>query len=244
MVLATAAAGLSEDGASGSAPRSPEALATPGPPATFEIPDSEPAPSGVTDSYPPNTTQIDPTFPTITADPDTSGTWDRNHIVRYEPEQNPALLPPGVGSLHDFMVNGSEDENSTPLGLAIRQDRRRLKSGDEVLGLLVVSVAKDGPAAKAGLKGYSHTARSAAEAAAMVAAFAVMPPLVVVVPMLESSRIGDKYDLIIGVDGCRVTDPLTFEDSLRDLRAGEIVYLTIVRNGERRQVPVLVTAVQ
>jgi hypothetical protein len=199
----------------------------------------------VTDAYPADTTQIDPTQPAVTPSQNDSSIWNGNHVVSYEPEQNQEV-PPGIESLHDFTVNGDDDENSTPLGMAIRQDRRRLKSGDEVLGLLVVSVAENGPAAKAGLKGYSHGGRSAIEAAAMVGAF-VFPPaaaLAVVVPMLEASQVGDNYDLIIGVDGCRVTGSDALEDRLHDLRAGEIVYLSIVHDGERKQVPVLVTAVQ
>jgi S1-C subfamily serine protease len=46
--------------------------------------------------------------------------------------------------------------------------------------------------------------------------------------------------MIIGVDGARVVNYLDFEDRMRDVQPGEIVYLSIVRNGDRVQVPVQV----
>jgi len=49
---------------------------------------------------------------------------------------------------------------------------------------------------------------------------------------------GESYDLIIGVDGTRVCDLLQFEDQTRGLRPGETVYLNIVRDGARLQIPV------
>ncbi|HXW83177.1 MAG TPA: PDZ domain-containing protein, partial [Candidatus Binataceae bacterium] len=54
------------------------------------------------------------------------------------------------------------------------------------------------------------------------------------------SQIGERYDLIIGVDGERVTNSLDFEDRMRDLEPGEIVYLSVVRDGRRLQVKVTV----
>ncbi len=58
------------------------------------------------------------------------------------------------------------------------------------------------------------------------------------VPVLEHVHIGESSDFIIGVNGSRVRNLREFEDQLRDLQPGEIVYLNIVRNGER--VPVRV----
>jgi S1-C subfamily serine protease len=49
------------------------------------------------------------------------------------------------------------------------------------------------------------------------------------------------YDLIIGVDGSRVTNFLDFYDCMRDVQPGEIVYLNILRNGRRVQMPVRIT---
>ncbi len=75
-----------------------------------------------------------------------------------------------------------------------------------------------------------------------VAAALVFPPAVIVAPLADQVSIGDTYDLIIGVDGTRVTNFLDFEDRIREVQPGEIVYLNIVRNGTRMQVPVNVPA--
>ncbi|HJU28705.1 MAG TPA: PDZ domain-containing protein, partial [Candidatus Binataceae bacterium] len=64
------------------------------------------------------------------------------------------------------------------------------------------------------------------------------PPAVVAVPILDQVHVGESYDLIVAVDGSRVTNFLDFEDRMRDVRPGEIVYLSIVRDGNRVQVPV------
>ena len=62
------------------------------------------------------------------------------------------------------------------------------------------------------------------------------------IPIAAQVSLGESYDLIIGVDGTRVTNYLDFEDRLRDIQPGEIVYLSIVRDGKRLQVPVHVQA--
>ena len=59
---------------------------------------------------------------------------------------------------------------------------------------------------------------------------------VVVIPALDYMQVGESYDMIIGVDGSRVTNFLDFQDRMRDLQPGEIVYLSIVRDGKRVQV--------
>jgi len=61
-------------------------------------------------------------------------------------------------------------------------------------------------------------------------------PLLVVIPALDYMQVGESYDLIIGVDGSRVTNFLDFQDRMRDLQPGELVYLSVVRNGKRLQV--------
>jgi S1-C subfamily serine protease len=46
--------------------------------------------------------------------------------------------------------------------------------------------------------------------------------------------------MIIGVDGTRVTDLPDLENSLRDVQPGETVYLSLIHNGAREQLPVLI----
>ena len=64
----------------------------------------------------------------------------------------------------------------------------------------------------------------------------------VVIPALDYMQVGESYDMIIGVDGSRVTNFLDFQDCMRDLQPGEVIYLSVVRNGKRLQVTMPVPA--
>jgi PDZ domain len=68
----------------------------------------------------------------------------------------------------------------------------------------------------------------------------VFPPAMVGVAVISSAEFDQSYDMIIGVDGDRITNVPDFEDHLCMVQSGEIVYLSIVRNGQRRQVPVFI----
>ncbi|MGH9645308.1 MAG: hypothetical protein ACRD4E_00705, partial [Bryobacteraceae bacterium] len=50
------------------------------------------------------------------------------------------------------------------------------------------------------------------------------------------------YDLIIGVDGARVTNFLDFYYCMREVQPGELIYLNLLRNGHRVQVPIHITS--
>jgi len=58
----------------------------------------------------------------------------------------------------------------------------------------------------------------------------------------DDMQVGKSYDMIIGVDGSRVTNFLDFQDQMRDLQPGEVIYLSVVRNGKRVQVTMPVPA--
>jgi len=155
-------------------------------------------------------------------------------IIRYEHAKNMDISGPPIGSLDDFM---SEGDITSPLGFQVREDKRRLKSGRETHGLLIMEVFAGSPAARAGLHAYHRAVRDVLETAAVAGAIFV-PPVVLLVPVFDQVRLGESYDLIIGVDGSRVTNFLDFQDRLRELQPGEIVYFSIVRNGVRMQIPV------
>jgi hypothetical protein len=228
--------------AAGSFAPSPAAASTPAATATIEVPEtpSSSVGAGFPDMSPAlvqtNSTQLPQVSPTDTANP---SSWSGDPIVNYEKAQG-ANPYPGVGSVDDFLLEG--EGNVSPLGISLRADRRRLKSGQLESGLLVLSVITGGPADKAGLKPYRHTARSTLEVASVAGAF-FFPPAMLLVPVLESTQIGDSYDLIVGVDGFRVTSALDFEDCMRDLQPGEVVYLSVVRNGDRLQLPVTIPSI-
>jgi S1-C subfamily serine protease len=119
----------------------------------------------------------------------------------------------------------------------VREGQRQLKSGEAADGLLIVEIVGGSPAAQAGLRAYRHLATDLLQAGSVAAAL-IFPPAILAVPIFEQVHVGDSYDLIIGVDGNRVTNFLDFEDRMREVQPGEIVYLSIVRNGERMQIPV------
>ena len=75
---------------------------------------------------------------------------------------------------------------------------------------------------------------------AAIAAAMFFPPAILALPALDYSEIGESYDMIIGIDGARVTNFLDFEDRMRDVRPGDLVYLSILRNGDRLQFSVRV----
>ena len=159
-------------------------------------------------------------------------------MVNYDGAPQSAPSAPGIGSIAEFMA---ENENEVPqLGLAVRQDQRKLNSGEAITGLLVESVSPASPAAIAGIKGFQRKVLTAIEAVAMVAGMAFPPaaPVSMLVPVLESAHVGEHYDLIVAVDGYRVSNTMDFQDCMRDAQPGQTVYLSVVRDGKRMQVPV------
>jgi hypothetical protein len=161
-----------------------------------------------------------------------------NDIAKYQEEQSG--LPPQQMMQQQFDDDG---ELSTPWGMNLREARRSLKSGEEADGLLITTIEKGSPAAAAGLHPYNHVVHDALAGAAMVGS--LMPfgqAAILLIPALDMMQVGESYDMIIGVDGSRVTNFLDYQDRMRDLQPGEIVYLSVVRNGKRLQVTLPVTA--
>ena len=169
---------------------------------------------------------------------DSQSSNESSEVARYEEEQS-GLPPEQLRRLQQF---DSEGELSTPFGMQLREARRTLKSGEEADGLLVTAVEKGSPAAAVGLRAYKHNVHDALTAAAMVGAVFSGGLAVVVIPALDYMQVGESYDLIIGVDGSRVTNFLDFQDRMRDLQPGEVIYLSVVRNGKRLQVTMPVPA--
>ena len=173
--------------------------------------------------------------PSVSIPPTADGTPE-DPVVNYQQAQSPP--PYDAGLNEQYMM---EDENDLPLlGVEVRLDRRKLKSGEMVSGLLVLGVSPGSPAAVAGLQGFSHKITSAVETVAMAAAMVlpVAAPAAMIVPVLESSHVGEHYDLIVAIDGNRVTNLVDLQDAVRDAQPGETTYLSIIRDGKRLQVPV------
>lgn len=225
------------------APAAPPAAATEslddgsGNTSTIIVPDSmpEPAVANQANVIPPATTVVPSNGAAAPA-----AAANENQIINYETQQNPAMIDPQLSMQQGFMEEGSE---VSLIGIEVREAQRKLNDGEVADGLLIVDVVKGSPAARAGLRAYHHVVQNLLVGVAIAAA-CVFPPAgmvaMIAAPAIGRMRIDDKYDLIIGIDGVRVNNFLDFEDHMRDIQPGEIVYLSVVRNGRRMQLPVLV----
>ncbi|MGZ6241857.1 MAG: PDZ domain-containing protein, partial [Candidatus Binataceae bacterium] len=167
-------------------------------------------------------------------EPTTGAASQGSQVINYEANQEMPLNEPQLHSLQEFM---NEGVNTSPLGVELQEGARQTKNGREVDGLLVVALEPGSPAERAGVQAGHREAHDVLEGAA-VAASLVFPPAVLAVPVIETIQLGENYDLIIGIDGNRVTNFMDFQDQLRDARPGETVYLNILRGGKRLQIPV------
>jgi hypothetical protein len=209
---------------------------------TVIVPASMPAPSYVKQSghLPSSTTEIPQSGGApLPGTAEVDGNPADAETLQYDAQQNPQLIDPQLHSLQEFIDEGDE---SSSLGIDLREDQRKLNSGEIANGLTIVAVRRGSAAAKVGLRPARRTAHNILEGAA-VAAMLVFPPAVIAVPLLEQFNLNDTYDMIIGVDGNRVSNFMDFEDQMRSVQPGEIVYLNIVRNGDRVQVPVHVESI-
>ena len=141
--------------------------------------------------------------------------------------------PPG---LQEYL---GESEEISLFGMDLRIEQRTAEK--QIQGLLVVDIAPGSPGAYAGLHPYRQPTRDILNGVGMLAAMA-FPPAAAIVPIVESVPFGEAYDLIIGVDGARVTNFLDFYYCMREVQPGELIYLNILRNGHRVQVPIRITS--
>jgi len=155
-------------------------------------------------------------------------------IVSYQ-QQSSNEVDPHLHSLDEYVHGGAIEVS--PLGLRLREDQRELKSGALAKGLLILDVAKGSPAANARLEALQEAPKQVLAGIAVAGSMA-FPPAIILVPVFAALPIGRDGDLIIAVDGSRVTNVIDFEDDIRDAQPGEIVYLTIVRAGARQQLQV------
>jgi S1-C subfamily serine protease len=83
----------------------------------------------------------------------------------------------------------------------------------------VVALQPGSPAERAGVMAGHRAVHDVLEGAVVVASL-VFPPALLAVPVIETIQLGENYDLIIGVDGYRVTNFMNFQDQLREAQPG------------------------
>jgi hypothetical protein len=205
------------------------------PPTTQEIP-------AITSPAPPPAAPV-PSPSQSAADGSSTGSGqfdlDSPDVQRYERAQAGYIDPQQqFGNAAAYTADGAF---SSPIGLELAEGSRKLSNGQEAQGLMVLEVTKGSPAATAGLHGYKHAAHSALQGAFIAAALFPSPfaPIAMLaLPVIELTHVGESYDMIIGVDGSRVTNYLDFTDRIHEARPGEIVYLSVLRDGKRTQMKV------
>src|SRR5579872_2354024 len=155
--------------------------------------------------------------------------------------------PPNVGSVDDYMNNlmysraPSVKPSYVPrLGIAVIQNEAKLVSGQKLSGLAVTSVDQSGPAYDAGIRAQRVQIRKAAEQVGVVTLVAgaglFFPPALLGIPLVAKKMGSPKaYDVIVAIDAERIRDVTELENSLHNAKAGETIYMTIIREGQRLQ---------
>lgn len=84
------------------------------------------------------------------------------------------------------------------------------------------------PSARAGHRAAHHMLEGVSVVASLF-----LPPAMLAVPVIETAQIGENDDLIIGIDGDRVTNFIDFQGQMREAQPGETVYLNVLRGDKR-----------
>jgi len=152
-------------------------------------------------------------------------------------------VPSAVGSISEYMRQGenallfpAERHGVEVLGIEAADGVDRVE-GQELRGAEVLSVRPDSPAARAGLQSRRSAVATFLKTATFVGTLA-FPPVGLLYDFVSDRGIGDRHDLIVGVDGERVYSAGELDYLLGRVREGEFVYLSVFRSGERLQIPV------
>ncbi|MGA6974730.1 MAG: PDZ domain-containing protein [Candidatus Binatus sp.] len=155
------------------------------------------------------------------------------------PQENNGIPSP-VGSVDDYVrEQHSELVQQVPeLGLEVTEGIGRLSSGTSLRGIKVIRVIPGGPAARAGLRNEQFVGKWVL-AGALFAGGLFFPPALFVGIAVAGSDIGGSYDTIIAVDSERTRDLQELDEEIGKSREGPVIYLSVVRAGQRSQVQVV-----
>ena len=164
-----------------------------------------------------------------------------------------ASMPPNLGSIGEYAQDTGSPESEIasyfPLvGICVFSGIGKLASGQVLSGLVVTSVDKWGIGYAGGIRGeHLQMARASAQLGMIVlvvGATAVFPPAMLGLPLLAKLPSPKSSDVIVAVDAERIRDVSEFANYLRHTKAGEILYLTIIRDGRRVQLRVPIAEVE
>jgi hypothetical protein len=151
---------------------------------------------------------------------------------------------PRVGSRSEYLRGASaerEDMDLQLLGIEAEDGSDRFE-GQDVYGAEILKVRPSSPGALAGLQSRRAAINTVLRVVTLAGTLAFPPVGIACVVVLETG-VGDWHDLIIGVDGERVEDVSDLETALEQAKAGDVVYLTVLREDKRLQVPVTLAGV-
>ena len=152
--------------------------------------------------------------------------------------------PADVGSVREYVTNSEPGSIRPPthvplLGVSVIPARTKMASGGEALGLAVASVDSASPAEDAGILGQRVNRRHVAEkiGAGVVVAGAglIFPPALVGLALINKMGNNHTYDLIVAVDSSRTRSIFDLATALQPALPGEVVYVTVVRDGHLLQ---------
>jgi S1-C subfamily serine protease len=143
-------------------------------------------------------------------------------------------------SIDDYMKTNPEFPNAYGfpwLGIEVKNGESTLKNRHSFEGVEILTVLPHSPGAAAGLQGEQQQVQ-AALMVGLLAASMFFPPAMIGVAVLGSSGLGKSQEFIIAVDGKRTHDVIELGEAFDKAETGEVVYLTVVRDGKRKQFPV------
>jgi S1-C subfamily serine protease len=149
----------------------------------------------------------------------------------------------GLGSVDEYEQSAplaADGYESPLLGIEVENQRewlghtRWLEQGRWVEGVEILTVRPGSPGEVAGLRGHRMGAVQTTVVITGFLAAAFFPPALMVVMAL--SKAAESHEMIIAVDGNRTRGVTDFEEAIRKVEAGEVVYLTVVRHGRREQI--------
>jgi S1-C subfamily serine protease len=143
-------------------------------------------------------------------------------------------------SINDYMKTNPDLPSAYDLpllGIEVKNGQSTLKNHHNFDGVEILAVLPRSPGAAAGLQGERQQLQVALTVG-LLAASMFFPPAMLGVAVLGSSGLGKSEEFIIAVDGERTQDVTELGEALDKAETGEVVYLTVVRNGRRKQLSV------
>ncbi len=149
-----------------------------------------------------------------------------------------------VGSIDEYEQgnpNLPDTYDAQLIGIRVAIGRGVFDSGASLSGLAIVWVRPGSPAAQAGLR-TEGIAIKAALGVATAAAAVFFPPAILGIALIHGVIGQGPADVIIAVDGERTRDFIDFENAIERARPGQIIYLSIITGGHRKQLRVALPA--